>query len=295
MSNRSTTVGVHYRSRKVILGWTGALILLVSGSIPTLAYDPTDRFSIAGGVGISFCDMGDVNDEISSGNRFLSSRNWTTVDQLNTGFNFNYELRANVLGSWYLSLGGGRIAGETGVDFDQVIDIKPSTNFFSARVLWQAPWRPIESVRLFLGGGVANFTGTQLEVSHEQRDVETGTLRVETLTLEGSGWGALTTLEAELILSETATIVGDAGYRFFSTEYEDYEWNISALNNPALDDDGDGIANEFDLSENSYLREAFGGENLHQDGDLTRSQPNDGISLDFSGFQLNVGLRFYLF
>lgn len=276
-----------------------ALVLgLVFFARPVLAYDPTDRFSLTGTLGLSFPKMGEVNDEIRAGNRFLESRDWLTLDELSTQFNFNYGLRANIVGAWNLEIGGGRVTGEEGVDFDQVITVTPSGNFYAARVVYELPFRARENIRFFVGAGPVYFSTMELKVSHEQRDVEGGTERIESLTLDASGAGWMAAWETEIILSEKTTLVGDLGYRSVSTDYGagDAKWKIERLRTAeGFDSDGDGVPDSQDLSELSYFRSAFASEQIGRDGNIRETFPNPGLSNDFTGFVANVGLRFYLF
>ena len=273
--------------------------MCVSAWVPVAsAYDPVDRFSLNATVGLSFPSMGNVNGEIRDGNRFLGERDWLTLDRIETQFNFNYGLRANLFGPWNLEIGGGRVTGETGVDFDQVIKVRPMGNYFAGRVVYELPFRPRENIRFFAGGGPVFFTTMELEVSHEQRDVEGGTQRIETLTLDSSAAGFLLVLEGEVILSEKTTFVTDFAFRSAKVTYgeSDASWKIDRLRTaPGFDSDGDGIPDSEDLSDDSYFRSAFASENIGRDGDINRTLVNPDMENDFTGFVANVGLRFYLF
>jgi hypothetical protein len=261
-----------------------------------LAYDPTARVSLAGQVGLGGLQMGDVNHEIRDGNRYLTAQSWTTLKEIHTGFNFAGDLRAQLTPRWSISIGGGRTTGKSKVDFDQVIEVRPYAHFFHARLLYHLPFRPTQNVRLAVGGGPLDYFDARLNVSHEQRQVDGGTLRVEHLDLKGSGWGFQGLVEAEVILSEQITLVGDLGYRQIKVNYDHFDWKIDRLRtDPLFDTDGDGVPDEFDLAEGSFFRHAFADENLDPNGDIRQSRPNEGIQLDYSGVQANIGLRFYLF
>lgn len=258
-------------------------------------FDPTARFSIAGQVGLGGTAMSDVNDGIDRGNLFAASQNWNDVDALSSGFNFTFDLRADITGPWMVSAGIQRLTASTGVDFDQVIEVKPKYSLFHGRLLYRVPYRPFESIRFSLGTGVLFVNTAELAVSHEHRNVEAGTLRIETLTLENSGTGFQGFLEAEVVFNELATMVTDVGYRYLNTTNDSFSWKIERVENPDLDEDDDEIPNGLDLSDDSFIRHGFlPAQSVDDPGDIRNLQPT-GMDLDYSGLQANVGLRFYLF
>ena len=87
----------------------------------------------------------------------------------------------------------------------------------------------------------------------------------------------------------------------------DFTWSISGVQNPEQDDNNNGVPNKWDLDERTgYLANTYSPAFLEQvkgpDGQPIvdgRGYPTvqaiDTNELDFSGFLLNVGLRFYLF
>ncbi|MCA9757252.1 MAG: outer membrane beta-barrel protein [Candidatus Eisenbacteria bacterium] len=265
---------------------------------PAQAFDPSARFSLSGQLGASSLAMSDVNDEIADARVYMREQNWTVLDDVSSGFNFRGGLRADLFGPWMLDLGYGRISGSSSVDFDQVIDAAPSTNFYEGRLMYRVPWRPSEKVRFAVGAGFLGSTGAELKVTHEQRNVEAGVQRLETLTAKASGAGAVAVLEAELILNEMFTIVGDVGYRYLNLTQDSYELGISKVANPAVDGSDDDTTPEGrDLSDSSIFRYSFIVEDqrgtLIQD-DISTFVVKD-FDLDFSGAQANVGLRIYIF
>ncbi len=286
------------KSFKLLASQTlGAACLCALVAPAVFAYDPTARFSLTGQLGATSLAMGTVNDEIDRGNVYMRSQRWDTLDNLGSGFNFIYDVRADLFGPWMLSFGGGSTIASTGVDFDEVIDIKPSASFLQARIFYRIPWRPFENVRFCVGGGGVMATSAELEITHEHRTVEAGILRRESLTFDGTGAGVVAAFEAELVLNERFTLAGDLGYRGLKVDIDSdsYEWSITNVDDPAVDRDGDDVPEGRDLSDRSFLRNAFIDPiqaNDQEDVELFRTVP---MELDYSGVQAHVGLRVYLF
>jgi hypothetical protein len=258
-------------------------------------FAPPQRFSISGQAGLGGAAMGEVNDDIERANAFLSTRNWKTVDEIETAFVFRGDIRANVAGPWLVTLGISRFTSSTGVDFDQVIDVKPSAVVFRATLSYQLPFWLGDNLRFAVGGGLDYASSAKMEITHVHRNVEAGTRRLESLRYEGSGVGGHGLLEAELLVGESAAIVGDVGWRQLVVAPDSYHWKIDRVAGGVPDQDEDGVPNGDDLSDLSFLRHGFlPNELVNSPGDIRSLQPMKP-ELDFSGVHGNVGLRFYIF
>jgi len=283
--------------RMVFAVLAGALISggWISGAAHAAPFAPPQRFSISGQAGLTGTKMGDVNQDIRRANRFLTRQNWRNVDEIETAFTFRGDIRANVMGPWYVTAGISRLTASSGVDFDQVIDVKPSATIYRATVSYQLPFWIKDKIRFAVGAGLDHAASSKLEVSHEHRNVEAGTLRLESLRYEGSGTGGHALLESEVLVGETASIVMDVGWRQLVVKTDSYRWKIDRVATGVPDQDNDGVPNHDDLSDSSFLRHGFlPNELIGSPGDIRTLEPMEP-DLDFSGVHANVGLRFYIF
>ncbi|MCA9726592.1 MAG: hypothetical protein KC729_02850 [Candidatus Eisenbacteria bacterium] len=282
-------------NRMVVIALVGTLVGCLGSVAQAAPFAPTQRLALSGQAGLGSIGMKDVNAEIDRGNTFLQRQTWSTLDDLKSNFLFRGDLRYNIYGSWSVSAGISRAVASTGVDFDQVIEVKPSATIYRGAVSYQLPWWVKEKIRFALGGGIDRTSSARVEVSHEHRNVESGTIRIETLTLEGSGTGAHAFLESELLVSESISLVSDIGWRQLKVSTDSFRWKIERVENPDLDQDRDDVPNGSDLSDNSFLRHGFLPPGLvGSPGDIRILEP-DKVDMDFSGVQASVGLRFYLF
>ncbi len=279
--------GRHLLVTAAVLFWGACDGILLTPR--ALALDPTARVSIAGMLGASSLGMGDVNDQINRGNAFLADQDWIELDEIKRGFNFGWEVRSTVSGPFAGSLGGGLLSASSSVDFDQVIDVKPSATFYRARLDYMLPFRPKPSIRMFVGGGPLFLTDAKVEATHEARTVDGGVQRVDSATISGSSVGFEGLLAVEMVFNERITLVLDGGYRLAKASGDDMEWKASRVANPVLDRDEDDVPDGLELGQESYLRHAF------LDGNRVTPQVQGSQDIDFSGAQANVGLRFYLF
>lgn len=271
-------------------------IALGSATTAVHAFDPSARFSLAGQLGGASLALNDVNDQIGSARAYMRAEEWKVLDDINFGYNWNVDLRADLFGPWMLSVSTGQLSGSSSVDFDNIVEVKPTATFLQARVFYRLPWRPKESIRFALGGGYLHCGSGELEVRHEQRTVEAGTERIEALVVDASGGGAVAALEGELILNETFTIVGDLGYRYLNLGQDGFSLDISRVARPAIDgSDPDEIPEGRDLSDASILRHSFLREDQRLDQVDIEEFGIEDFDLDFSGVQVNVGLRVYIF
>ncbi|MDM7913706.1 MAG: hypothetical protein QUU85_00360, partial [Candidatus Eisenbacteria bacterium] len=83
----------------------------------------------------------------------------------------------------------------------------------------------------------------------------------------------------------------EGGYRRAKAGFDSGSWTISKLRDPGSDDDHDGIPNERDLSETSYLW-GFLNEPAQQSEEPT---VRGNLDQDFSGVVARIGLRIYVF
>jgi hypothetical protein len=234
------------------------------------------------------------------------------VDEIGVGYTFIADLRARVYGPITLSVGTGHSFARTGIDFDEVISIKPRTNFYHFRVFYDLPYKPKPRIFLRVGAGPVFASGAKLAVRHERRRVEGGTQWIESANFKAKGTGVHALLEAEMMLSQKSTLVLDLGYRALSLDRSssagDFrDWSRSEVLNPQEDSDGDGVPNLYDLADTEdgqgyvtagFLDVPLGPDNLPILIDAA-GHPLVGVrgleTIDFSGMQASVGLRFYLF
>jgi len=285
-----------------------ALVFLVPGAAS--GADPIARFSVSGQAGGALFDPSDVNAGIREGNRFLSHRQFKTLDEITYGFNFTLDVRAKITNSIAASLGGGTVFAQTGVDFDEVIDVEPSVSFYHVRLTYLLPWRPMPSMMLHLGAGPVYFQEGETKVRRERREVELGTVRVETARFRTERtWGGHVFLQNELVFNNRITLITDLGYRFASltgAEWDNNDWTLDNMTTStgAQDSEPNGIPDVLEFSPDGYSLNSFLERSL-RGGDPTTPEidgegrpvykPRGGTDLDLSGVLLNVGLRFYLF
>lgn len=305
-----------YSARFTLWAALGFGIGLLAAGGPAWAQDPLGRVSIGGNAAGGVFALGDVNDRIDQANSdYLRARGWKTLGSADIGFGFAGDLRARVYGPLSLSIGGGTLTATTELDFDEVISVNPTATFLQARVDYDLPWRPLPKVRLRLGAAAINATSAECEVRHEVRRVEGGTLRIETATFEGSGWGGQVILGAEYTMTEKITLTADLAYRQLSVDRDKFSYRITEIAQPAQDTDRDGVPNEFDLdldtvdddgdrviSPNTIVGSAFLETERYPSGDPIHDADGRPVvrargleKIDFSGPMLHVGLRFYLF
>lgn len=289
-----------------------ALAILILAQIaapaPAVAQELISRFGVTGQAGGGLMSMSDANDRIEVANEFLESKGWKTLSDLGLGFSFTGDVRYRVAGPFWLTAGGGYTFGQSGVDFDEVITIRPSGSVYHLRALYDIPFRPRPKMLLRVGGGPVYMPNAEFKVEHENRspDVQGQTERIETLYFEGKGWGGAGLLEAEYLLTQKASLVVDLGYRYLKVDRDKIRWSIPRLPGntlPDQDEDGDGVVNRYDLDEeNGIIANAFleiqrnlGGEPIIDGEGRPLTEPRGLEKIDFSGPQLNVGLRYYIF
>jgi hypothetical protein len=279
-----------------------AILVLQCWTGPGLGLDPVGRVAISGNLALAGWAMGDVDREIRRGNEVLRHEGVTTLDPLSFGFDFLADFQAPVKHPFYLSLGLGRLRGHTGKAFNKVIDIEARTGIAYARLMWMLPWRPLEDVRIFLGGGPLFLRGSRLEVSHERDFEAKKPERKETLSMKGSGNGFLVGVTGEYVVSDHVTLSLDAGYRWARADLNSYKITVqNAQTRPGVD----AFADDEQVFWDSYLLDAFlkdpgpppeNQEAPNFDGPpIQELEPVDNLDLDFSGVRIQVGLRMYVF
>ena len=303
-------------SRDLVVAGT-VILVLVAATAVAQAQAPKGRVSITGQVGGCLPIFNDVNKDIRLGNEALLRYGWSPMKELSVGYTFTADLRARVYGPLTLSVGVGQSFAHTGVDFDEVISVKPKVAFYHFRAFYDLPFKPMPRMFLRVGGGLIDATSAQVVVRHERRRTEGGTVWVESATLKAKGLGAHALIESELMLNQRTTLVIDVGYRKLSLDRsgngEDLRtWSRSGVETPLGDQDHDGIINVYDLADDrdtgdgnpqqGYLSASFLDVPLGPDGkpiDIGNGREQvrvrDLRKIDFSGPQASVGLRFYLF
>jgi hypothetical protein len=295
-----------------------------------MAEDPVGWLSLGGSGGISGYALGDVNRRIEgAGNAFTAERGWTPLSPIRFGWTFFADAKVPVpyLRSVFLTAGYGVSSGSTsGPDSNELLEVGVKQKALHARLLYALPWRFHKDVRLFVGGGLLSVREQRVEASHTHRNIAGGTgqyvetERLERVRYQGSGVGALFGAAAEYMVQDRITLCVDVGYRIADISYKDW----SATDDVTITETGDPTVYEGDQSTsedrlsllNSYVGHAF------LDWDATRDaargmdrlfeplngapvagpkkihlQPVDGadLGIDLTGFQLQLGLRIYLF
>jgi hypothetical protein len=284
------------------------ILVLAAAAAAAHAQAPKGRVSITGEVGGCLPVLDEVNKDIRLGNEALSRYGWSPMDEIHIGYTFTGDLRARVYGPITLSLGVGQSFAATGIDFDQVVSVKPRVSFYHFRVFYDLPIKPMPKMFLRVGGGPVSATSARVAVRHERRTSEGVVEWVESATFKAKGMGAHALIESELMLNQKTTLIIDLGYRMLNLDRSgnprDFrDWKRSNVLNPEQESDIPGIPNLYHLAgvpEQGYLSAAF----IEVDPRLTAPgtagrQPLVGIrgmgKIDFSGPQISVGLRFYLF
>lgn len=264
------------------------------------ADDPVGRLSLSVNFGVSSFEMGDVNREIGRGNDdFFRVQNFATMDKLSYGFGFLADFKTAISDPFFISLGFGNLRGQTGVSFNEIVDVSSKANMFYGRLLYALPWRPLESSRLFVGGGPLILKNVELEVSHERDEVAKKPERKEIMTFTGDGAGFQVDVLGEYLLSDHVTVALNAGYRGAAADLN--EWTINVRNADTLRGT-DLVKDDAQVWWSSYLIDAFledPGENDPEDRTdgppISTLEAVDDLSADFSGFRIEVGLRMYFF
>jgi hypothetical protein len=288
------------------------MLILAAACTVAAAQAPKGRVSITGEVGGCLPILDDVNRAIRLGNEAIDHYGWSSIDEIGVGYTFTADLRARCYGPLSLSVGVGQSFAETGIDFDQVITIKPRTDFYHVLAFYDIPYKPTPKTFLRVGAGPVFSSGAQLEVRHERRGVESGTEWIETATFKAKGTGAHALIETEMMLNQKTTLVLNFGYRMLNldrtastTDFRD--WKRTGVQNPLADSDNDGVPNVYDLADTQdgqgYLTAGYLEVPLGLDGKpiIIDAEGRPLVSvrgmekIDFSGLQASVGLRFYIF
>jgi hypothetical protein len=291
----------------------GTVFLVLAAAVTAAhAQAPKGRVSITGQAGGCIPSLGDVNRDIRLGNEALQRYDWRSMDQIGVGFTFTGDLRARVYGPITLSLGLGHSFAQTGIDFNQVISVKPKVNFYHFRVFYDLPFKPKPRMFFRIGAGPVIATSARVDVRHEYREVEGGTVWVESARFRAKGTGVHALIESELMLNQKTTLIIDVGYRSLSLDRSgnanDFrDWSRTEVRNPQQVGEN-GFINLWDLATEGqaggYLSASF--LNLFDSEGHRRAISVDGVErprvwlrgmgkIDWSGPQASVGLRFYLF
>jgi hypothetical protein len=300
----------------------------------TRAEDPVGWLSIGGNAGLSGFKLGDVNRRITgAGNEFLQdpTRAWTPMDEIRSGWTFwaDAKIPVPMTRSFFLSGGYGVSSGSSGgKDYNELITVKARQKAYHARVLYVIPWRFNRNVRLFAGGGPLIIREQSVEASHTHRSSaggsqQTQTSREERVRYVASGLGWTVGAAAEYMIQDRLSLSVDVGYRLANLDYSDWtsqsDVTISETGGTGGVEFTDGTTSGERLSlNNSYVGHAFldwDGTRLEAEANQdvvfvpqSGGQPEAGpyvgylkplapadIGIDLSGFQLQIGLRLYIF
>ncbi len=296
----------------------GTVILVMAGLAATAdAQAPKGRVSVTAQAGGCLPALDDVNHDIDLGNQALQRYGWSSMDEITFGYTFVGDLRARVYGPISLSVGGGQSYAQTDINFDQVISCKPKVAFYHFRAFYDLPFKPMPKMFLRVGGGLLSAGSAEVAVKHERRNVDGGTQWIEEATFKAKGTGAQALIESELMLNQKTTLVIDLGYRLLDLDLEGNEadfrdWSRSEVETPLGDLDDDEILNIYDLADSrdteagrtqqGYLSASFlevpvdlAGRPIDIGGGRAEVRVRGMRTIDFSGPQVSVGLRFYLF
>ncbi len=303
-----------------VLGLILAAIMLCAGSA-TRAEDPVGWLSIGGNAGLSGLRLNDVNARIrGAGDAFIAEKGWSQLDEIHTGWTFwaDAKIPVPMTRSFFVTGGYGITTGKSGgEDYNELIEVKAKQKAYHARVLYVVPWRFNRNVRLFVGGGPLFISEQSVTATHTHRTPAEGSQnrqseRLEEVRYVGDGVGWTFGAAAEYMIQDRVTLSVDVGYRLANVEYK--EWTPNG-NVTITDTDVVELPNcETNVQrlnqQESYVGHAFldwrateeagfddqnclagYGPNLVY---LQPLAPGD-IGIDLSGWQLQIGLRLYLF
>ncbi|MFH1144832.1 MAG: outer membrane beta-barrel protein [Candidatus Eisenbacteria bacterium] len=290
------------------LGVVAALCVLPSSG---RAEDPIGRISLGGSAGLSTYGLADVNDRIAdAGNRFLEVDHLPPLKGLETidiGWTFWSDVKIAVpfLSSFFISGGYGVSSGGVdSPDMDNKIEVSASQKAMHVRLLYTPPFRIQEDTRLFVGGGPLIITEQKVRATQMNRS-NMDEPWTEEIVYKADGIGWTFGLGAEYMVQDRMTLALDLGYRLADLKYSSW----SAWENVKLTLPETAVQNEVDRLhyEDSYPGHAFldweatvangaADEYATQYGphreQLVPLTPED-LRLDLSGFQIQLGLRFY--
>jgi hypothetical protein len=265
--------------------------------IPGLAWgaDPIGRMSLSARVGVSGYDMSKINDGISDTNNRLSviRPEWDVPGRIHNGFDFVADAAYDLSDALRFGILYANSSGSTSVDFLQAISVKPSSGMLIPRLFYRVPWRPMIDMSVRVFAGWVYLTGAETRVEHEV--TSEGSERLEFIKIEGSGSGFVTGATSEYTLSDTFTLTLEAGYRRAKASFDSGSWRIDKLASPGAPSDVcEDLTNAECLLEESYLW-GFMNEEREELGRGELPTVRKDLDTDFSGFQIQIGLRAYIF
>jgi len=293
--------------------WMGVLVLAGSLSAPAWADDPIGRLSLGGSGGFSDYGLADLNDRIEGvGNEFLEEEHRPRLrglDPLERGWTFwaDVKLPVPLLPFFFVSGGYGVSSGKTdGPDVDNVLEVEAAQETFHLRLLYVLPFRFQEDTRLFVGGGPLLIQNQEVSVTQTNREVRDEEW-TEKITYSGSGLGWQFGVAAEYMIQDRMTLCFDLAYRLADLDYDGW----SADEDVEITLPPSAVAEEVDRLhyEDSYPGRLF----LDWDETIEKAPPSDRdeleefgpnraylvplskdeFGLDLSGFQIQIGFRFY--
>ena len=265
--------------------------------IPGLARgaDPIGRLSLSVRFGISGYEMASINDGISDSNRRLAGLRpeWEVPDRIQTGFDFLADATYDLSDALRFGIVYGSSSGSSSVDYLQAISVKPGAEMIIPRVFFRVPWRPMIDMSIRVYAGWVYLVGVETDIEHEV--TSEGSERLEAMNIKGSGSGFVLGATSEYTLSDAFTLTIEAGYRSAKADFDSGSWRIEKIANPgAPSDDCIDLPNDKCLLESSYLWGFLNEEREELPRGEVPTVRND-LDADFSGFQIQIGLRIYIF
>jgi hypothetical protein len=268
------------------------------------------------------------------GNDWLADplRDWSPLEHLTYGWTFWGDVRVPVPLSWvgveelygvplefFLSAGYSSSSGTTGGrDYNELIEVETTQEAYLLRLYYVVPWKFLDDVRLFAGGGPLMISDQTLTATHTHRPVDTGqgaqqaTDRMEQVTYSGSGLGWQLGLTAEYLIQDRITLALDLAYRWAMVDHDYDPLSGERFDGVAITDPFPEFADESPSGaerlgrDNSYLLHTFlngpeseANEPVRHDygpwmGNVVGLGKNE-IDMDMTGFQIHLGFRFYFF
>ncbi len=308
----------------------GVVLALLSVVSISQADDPIGRISFGASGGFSSYALESVNSRIShDGSDFLDLKGWEPIDNFKHGWTFWTDLRIPLpLGEMTmplpltsyrlpveLSIAGGigtSSGATTGPSSNELLEIEGKQSYYHARLLYTLPFRPMEDMRIFIGGGPLIISDQELVVRHTARDAAANYQRVEQVTYSGDGLGWQLGLAVEYMAHDYITLAFDFAYRWARLDYSNWSPDKSIV---ITDSDPISLPSEGGIEttnverlyrDDSYILQGFldwetvadmeESSGVHEYGPyigmLQPLRPSN-LDLDFTGVQVHLGFRFY--
>jgi hypothetical protein len=281
--------------------------------------------------GWTWADLGQANDLIAAGNAIFEANGLATVAGFHNTFFVQGDLHVN-LSDRVTGYGGvGRIFGSRTQSFNRVIRTSVAGYQATAGALYRVPWPkrwqgPLEDLDLFVGGGGAYLGDFEFKASDE--DLGTGREFLEERVFTGNGLGAELRINLDYFLNPRFTLLAGFAYRLVTLKNLAHDVRVTNddVFNPDGDDDHDGVRNSHDPDYEENATRMYG--RAEYDPDLGRYvwvkptdrfleplyiydpgsypdpdtppsvrlyDPEAEFDLNVSGFEVQVGLTYYIF